>query len=220
MATSSLSNTTVQEWSSSDHVTIWNRSEKRKIAGNAAPLGRNLQKYLDKHPDCEVYRGQDEADGKCRKRRRNTSSSAKLNADEVTCNIHVPVWHLREQRKIAGNAAPLAKNLASYLASHPETEVYDGQDVRKVKVAKLSPVVSEESDETESFRSEDCIAASIPFDPWLAGPVIPEEHLTDDDCWDTLEDNINNGNWFPSLNPFRDSELDFDPDSSLELELS
>mmetsp|Transcript_4516 Transcript_4516/g.13701 ORF Transcript_4516/g.13701 Transcript_4516/m.13701 type:complete len:219 (+) Transcript_4516:179-835(+) len=218
MSTSSLSNTTVQEWSSSDHVTIWNRNEKRKIAGNAAPLGRNLQKYLDKHPDCEVYRGQDEADGKPRKRRRSVSS-AKVNPGEVTCNIHVPIWHLREQRKIAGNAAPLAKNLASYLASHPETEVYDGQDVRKTKVVKLDPVMSEDSEETESFRSEDRLVASIPFDPWLAGSVVPEECLTDEENWNTLEDRISNWSWFPLSNPFKDDE-DLDSYSSLDLELN
>ncbi|GJQ13856.1 hypothetical protein GpartN1_g5647.t1 [Galdieria partita] len=42
-----------------ERVIIWNRKYRRKVGGNAAPFRRNLAVYLQKHPDCEVYCGQD-----------------------------------------------------------------------------------------------------------------------------------------------------------------
>lgn len=104
------------------HVTIWNREECRKIAGNAAPLRRNLARYLRRNPQCEEYNGQDKRMDKS------------LTIDPATgkkiesMNDHVPIWHKREQRKVTGNAAPLRKNLSIYLKKHPECEPYNGQD--------------------------------------------------------------------------------------------
>ncbi|KAA8499287.1 hypothetical protein FVE85_6872 [Porphyridium purpureum] len=107
------------------HVTIWNRIECRKIAGNAAPLRRNLGKYLSRHPECEEYAGQDKLLGAHLQPGAVDEKTGQL---IVTMNEHVPIWHTVELRKVTGNAAPLRKNLHIYLKKHPQCEEYCGQD--------------------------------------------------------------------------------------------
>lgn len=107
---------------SARHVTIWNRLERRKIAGNAAPLRRNVARYLAAHPECEVFDGQDKrVEGLL-------SIDPATGLPVIAQNEHVPIWHARERRKVTGNAAPLRKNVSAYLKKHRECEVYDGQD--------------------------------------------------------------------------------------------
>jgi len=178
------------EWSENEHVTIWNRVEKRKVAGNAAPLRRNLQKYLEKHPECEVYMTQNDGNIKNRKRRKSTLSASNESVASVESSVHVPIWNVKENRKIAGNAAPLAKNLTSYLASHPEAEVYDGQDMRKGKVPRRMAVVEEV--EVTGAMTESNPENRIPIDPWLSESVTSEEILSDDDHWEAIHNNFNN----------------------------
>jgi len=116
---------TVEDFEDGEHVTIWNRTERRKIAGNAAPLAKNLKRYFEKHPDCEIYFGQDLEecilDG-------NEAAVHIATSRVATTGGHVSIWNRVEKRKIAGNAAPLWKNLDAYLKKHPECEVYNGQD--------------------------------------------------------------------------------------------
>lgn len=40
-------------------VKIWNRIKKQKTAGMAAPFASSLVGFLESHPECEVYNGQD-----------------------------------------------------------------------------------------------------------------------------------------------------------------
>jgi len=97
-------------------VTLWNTNTKRKIAGKAAPMEKNLQDYLQKHPECELYNGQDKL----------------LTPDEkrqlIAAQNRIAIWNTEKQKRISGNAAPTEKKLAEYLRKHPECEVYNGQD--------------------------------------------------------------------------------------------
>jgi len=97
-------------------VTVWNRVTKRKVSGNAAPMEKNLSDYLKKHPECELYNGQDK------------HLTAEERAQLIAEQNRIPIWNKVEGRKISGNAAPSHKNLQNYLASHPNCEVYEGQD--------------------------------------------------------------------------------------------
>eukprot|EP00188_Purpureofilum_apyrenoidigerum_P000702 Plantae.Rhodophyta-Purpureofilum_apyrenoidigerum.ctg13293.p1 GENE.Plantae.Rhodophyta-Purpureofilum_apyrenoidigerum.ctg13293~~Plantae.Rhodophyta-Purpureofilum_apyrenoidigerum.ctg13293.p1 ORF type:complete len:288 (+),score=51.25 Plantae.Rhodophyta-Purpureofilum_apyrenoidigerum.ctg13293:327-1190(+) len=151
-----------------EHVTIWNRSEKRKIAGNAAPLGRNLETYLRKHPDCEVYNGQ------------NLGYENNKNGDTIQSTglgAHIAIWNRLEKRKIAGNAAPLQKNLHTYLAKHPDCEVYTGQDKRQLKEKAANRAQASRAAALKRPVAQVEVAHSpaspvpeiIPIDPWLVG---------------------------------------------------
>ena len=45
----------------------------------------------------------------------------------------VTLWHKVQKRKVVGNAAPLEKNVHTYLAKHPEYEIYDAHGHEKEK---------------------------------------------------------------------------------------
>lgn len=140
-----------------EHVTIWNVEEKRKIAGNAAPLGKNIVKYLRAHPDCEVYVNQDEDRPGHRVSRKRPKTSGEHLAGE-----HVAIWNKVEKRKIAGNAAPLAKNVENYLRKNVNCEVYDCQDVK-----------------LRAERSKGVVLDTEPLDAWKdLGSYVDNEHIS------------------------------------------
>lgn len=143
-----------------EHVTIWNRTEERKIAGNAAPLGKNLARYLYQNPHCEVYVSQDEGKIGCRTGRKGFLDLAGVGDGE-----HVSIWNRAEQRKIAGNAAPLKKNLETYLKKRPDCEVYVGQDVA-LKPKRVSSKASRSVDyrqvESDTSVNHTVESAAVP----------------------------------------------------------
>lgn len=133
------------------HVTMWNREEQRKIAGNAAPLGKNVERYLKRHPECETYVNQDH--GRVTRRcDRSDRKKQRVNPAELGAGVHVSIWNRKDSRKVAGNAAPLNKNLTAYLAKHPHCEVYNGQDdVSTIKEEKvINPVELDAVPESDS----------------------------------------------------------------------
>ena len=81
------------------HITIWHKTEKRKIAGNAAPHLRNLDKYLRKNDQYERYTDQDEMNSRRTAAPRRRISRV-LDIESLGPGEHLPVWNILEQRKI------------------------------------------------------------------------------------------------------------------------
>jgi len=99
-------------------ITMWNKKENRKISGNAAPMEKNIDEYLRKHPECEVYNGQ------------RSQLDPAIRAAQLAAEPRITIWNKTERRKVSGNAAPLEKNIEEYLRKHPDCSIYDGQDKR------------------------------------------------------------------------------------------
>jgi len=86
------------------HQTQSNSQEQKVYSGNAAPLAKNLEKYLKKRPHCEVYNGQglkNKAAGSSSPETSSPSSSSDdmdmdmdmdLEEMEMVCAVADPVW--------------------------------------------------------------------------------------------------------------------------------
>lgn len=97
-------------------ITVWNRIAMRKTAGKAAPMSRNLESFLLKNPQYEVYTMQD----------------AHIHPEKkkamIAAQRRIDIWNKNTRKRVSGNAAPREAKLAEYLKKHPECEVYSGQD--------------------------------------------------------------------------------------------
>lgn len=111
-------------------------------------MEHNLAKYLAKHPECEVFCGQDAHDEASSTRSAIKMTGPARPTASVPPQKRVTLWHRFEKRKVVGNAAPLERNVAKYLAKHPEYEVYDAnghereKDVQRAVEKVLSAIVT------------------------------------------------------------------------------
>ena len=62
---------------SEKRIAIWNRVTQRVCAGKSAPMQMNLQSYLEKHPDCEVYTNQNKSAAEAPKPKPKPKAKAK-----------------------------------------------------------------------------------------------------------------------------------------------
>lgn len=113
-------------------VTIWNSTQQRKISGNAAPMEKNVEEYLRKHPDCAIYDGQDKNASKHHPADERASPRSRSAADGDQ-HRRVAIWNRVEKRKLSGNCAPLEKNLEQYLKDNPHCEVHSSDQLVKGK---------------------------------------------------------------------------------------
>ena len=129
-------------------VEIWNRKLGRRLAGNVAPYRRNLDQYLRKHPECELYTGQeatgdepgsdsggeseqDESESEESESAESSEDESDDDADLSPQQRRVTLWNAKTKKKVTGNNAPMAKNLNACLKRHPDYQVYTGQDGKK-----------------------------------------------------------------------------------------
>jgi len=116
-------------------------------------MEHNLAKYLSKHPECEIFCGQDAKSAPSRATAHASQSSVAPRPASAPFQKRVTLWHKVQKRKVVGNAAPLERNVQAYLEKHPEYEIYDpngelsARDVRRSVEKVLNAIVTSVANE-------------------------------------------------------------------------
>jgi len=110
---------------------------------------KNLQEYLKRHPDCELYHGQD------------SHVSPEEKKAIIAAQNRIAIWNTVTKRRVSGNAAPSEKKLGEYLRKHPECEVYNGQDKRPAGAPPRMPG-HHPSVTTAQTSSQPPVSAAVP----------------------------------------------------------
>ena len=87
-------------------IVIWSTSQQRKLSQEECPLPAELANFLDEHPDCEVYSGQEA---------------------NRTMEARIVMWSTTRQRKLPKEECPLPAELANFLDDNSDCELYTGQ---------------------------------------------------------------------------------------------
>mmetsp|Transcript_18228 Transcript_18228/g.38054 ORF Transcript_18228/g.38054 Transcript_18228/m.38054 type:complete len:249 (+) Transcript_18228:384-1130(+) len=166
-----------------EHVTIWNRVERRKIAGNAAPLRKNLERYLSRHPDCEVY---DHQDLGTNPRRKKTSKPAKNSQSTMspTSVVHDPPeqvlnYRVETPRPSYADGWGMEKSLSAYV-SPPGTDADSFADLDGPRMLRLAC-------KEHVFECVKPSTAHVPLDPWLLGSESSRDSESSNDDDNSLD---------------------------------
>lgn len=114
-------------------VPIWNVRDGRKLGGCVAPELGNLNEYFARNANCEVYTGQlGNARPVAELRLSDAKALQKDNSGVYIApkgleKLRVPIWNLRDGRKLMGRNCPEFQNLSAYLARKPHCDVFTGQ---------------------------------------------------------------------------------------------
>lgn len=153
-------------------ISVWHRIKKRKIVGNAAPLRRNLAKYIETHEQCEIYVGQE----KWLKKPGVIDPFTGLPISEFQRAV---LWNTFTKTKITGNFAPTLRDLAKYLDTYPTISIYRGQDLieKAVKEYEEKNRRSRNRYRKRNTKEENMISYPLQARPLeKVGPVDLEHH--------------------------------------------